>query len=202
MTPARGLQWAFRFRMVRGEHEWSGGMTLRVYAWSWATPKKPKIWCAPKIPDAILADHNTTFWQSTQLRWLRWLTHIYFAPCLTIESKFQILRSKSTMEHPVFIQLIPSNNSRYFYWERGVSIAILVHWMEVLALACPDAWRLLRGFPCELPSLAMLCILTCQRLVSCTPRLDGLWEKKTTIDGDIMGMRRVYIIYIIYYNHN
>ena len=146
MTPARGLQWAFRFRMVRGEHEWSGGMTLRVYAWSWATPKKPKIWCAPKIPDAILADHNTTFWQSTQLRWLRWLTHIYFAPCLTIESKFQILRSKSTMEHPVFIQLIPSNNSRYFYWERGVSIAILVHWMEVLALACPDAWSCCAGF--------------------------------------------------------
>lgn len=132
------------------------------------------IWCAPKIPDAILADHNTTFWQSTHLRWLRWLTHIYFAPCLTIESKFQILRSKSTMEHPVFIQLIPW----LFLLRTGSLHCHPCSLNGSLGSCLPKCLKLLRGFPCELPSLAMLCILTCQRLVSCTPRLDGLWEKK------------------------
>jgi hypothetical protein len=34
------------------------------------------------------------------------------------------------------------------------------------------------------------------------PKTGWFVGKKTTIDGDIMGMRRVYIIYIIYYNHN
>ena len=123
---------------------------------------------------------------------MRWLTHIYFAPCLTIESKFQILSSKSTMEHPVFIQLIPSNNSGYFYWEWGVSIATLVHWMEVLALACPDAWSCCAGFHANC-RVSRCCASSHVKDWFHVPQDWMVCGKKTTIHGDIMGMRRIYI---------